>query len=289
MTDLTDDSASAEPVDVSVDEATALLSGEPEQQSEEAALEGEQAEGEAEDDGLIDWEDEDGSVYRVPAKVREGLMLKADHTRKTMELAEVRKAAEARVESLNQREARQAEFAGHIAQLGVLNARLAPFSEVTDWASYIAQGGPEAHAHWAQYQALTTERDRFAQGLTQLVQQRMSEEQRETVELVEKGRAELAKHIKGYDAKTLDELVAFGTEYGFSPDEIRGAEADPKSIRILHLAQIGARALQAQQKTQQLAQGQKTQPVQTLRGAAGSKSPDKMSPSEMAKHLGYRG
>lgn len=287
MTDLTDDSASAEPVDARVDDDLDLTTGEPDQDEGDGSQEGQEGD-DGSDDGLIDWQDEDGSVYRVPAKVRDGLMLKADHTRKTMEVAELRKATEARASALQKTEARQVEFAGEIAQLGALNARLAPFAQVRDWPSYLRQGGAEAQAHWAEYQALTTERDRFAQGLTQKVQQRTADEQRETVELVNAGRAELAKHIKGYDSKTLDELVTFGSGYGFNPDDIRAAEADPKSIRVLHRLMVLERSHQQQQRTSTQAQAAQTAPVKTLRGGgAAARTPAQMSPGEMAKHLGY--
>lgn len=230
----------------------------------------------------------DGKAYRLPKELKDGYLRQADYTRKTQEVSEQRKAVESRQAELQVQQQRQMEFAGEIAKLGALNARLAPYEQVQDWPTFLRQGGAEAQAHYAEFQALQNERNAFAQSLGQKVQERAAEEQRETAKQIEAGRAELAKHIKGYGPDTLSKLETFAAPFGFSPEEIRQAESDPRSIRILHLAEIGHRALQAQQKTQQLAQGQNTKPVQTLRGAAGSKSPDKMSPSEMAKHLGYR-
>lgn len=286
MTDTTDDSASAEPVDARVDEAAApetddlpldLAEADPETPEEG---EQEQSPDAPEDDGLIDWTDDDGKTYRVPPKVRDGLMMKADHTRKTMELAEIRKSVEMQKQ-------RQVEFAAEIAQLGAIDARLAPYNGVQDWAMYLRTGGAEAQAHYAEFQAMKHEREAFVRQLGHKVQQQIANEQRESVELIEKGRAELAKHIKGYGPETLDKLTAFAAPFGFSPDEIRGAESDPRSIRILHLAEIGHRALEAQKKSKQLSQGQATKPIAPLRGGSGSKSPDSMNPAEMAKLLGY--
>lgn len=272
MTDvMTDDSASAEPVTMP-DESDALPQSLDEQDSEEVEVsdddEAESPEGE-EDDGLTDYTAPDGRTYRVPAEVKDGLMLKADHTRKTMALAEERKAVVAQQETVRRQQERQAEFAGQIAQLGAMNAKLEPFSQVQDWPSYLRQGGSAAQADYAEYQALTNQRDQFARNLGAQVQQRDAELQRETVEQIEAGRQEIAKHIKGYSPETLDKLTAFAAPFGFSPDEIRQAEADPRSIRILHLASLGQQALAAQKRTSAIAQGQKTKPVQTLRGAGG--------------------
>lgn len=228
-------------------------------------------------------------TYRIPKELAGELLMRSDYTRKTQEVAEIRKAVETRQEALQRTEQRQMEFAQDIANLGALNDRLAPYMKVTDWPTYLRTGGGEAQAHYAEFQALQRERDGFAQTLGQKVQQRTQDEQREAAKQIEEGRAELAKHIKGYGPDTLSKLETFAAPFGFSSEEIRQAEADPRSIRILHLAQIGHQALTAQKKTQQLAQGQQTKPIQTLRGGAGGggKPPERMSASEMARHLGY--
>ncbi len=274
MTDvMTDDSASAEPVNTPEYGDDALP------QTLDAQDDGDGIEVHDDDetelpdgdegDGLTDYTAADGKTYRVPAEVKDGLMLKADHTRKTMEVAEQRKALAARDTQIQQTAQRQSEFAGQIAQLGALNAQLAPFVQVQDWPSYIRQGGAAAQADYAEYQALTNQRDQFARNLGAQVQQRAADEQRETVEQIEAGRKEIAKHIRGFSPETLDKLTAFAAPFGFSPDEIRQAEADPRSIRILHLAHLGQQALAAQKRTSSIAQSQRTQPVNTLRGAGG--------------------
>lgn len=209
-------------------------------------------------------------TYRIPKELAGELLMQSDYTRKTQEVAEIRKAVETRQEALQRTEQRQMEFAQDIANLGALNDRLAPYMKVTDWPTYLRTGGGEAQAHYAEFQALQRERDGFAQTLGQKVQQRTQDEQRETAKLVEAGRAELAKQIKGYGPDTLNGLLKFAEErLGYSSQELQDAEADPRQIRALHLAQIGQQALQAQKKTQQLAQSQRTTPVQTLRGAGG--------------------
>lgn len=280
MTDvLTDDSALAEPVAMPADE-TDLNPATDDQDRVETDEEDDQ-ESDDEDDGLVEYEGSDGKTYRVPAEVKDGLMIKAEFTRKTQEMAEVRKAIAARDEAIQKTAQRQAEFANDIAQLGALNARIAPYAQVQDWPSYIRQGGAEAQAQFVEYQAMVNERDQFAHSLGQKVQQRTADEQRETVEAIEAGRKEIAKHIKDYSPAKLDELVAFAEPLGFSPDEIRQAEADPRSIRVLHLAAIGQQALTKQSTTQRLVQQQAVRPAAKVSGTApAAKSPERMSTDE---------
>jgi hypothetical protein len=287
MTDVTtnpgDGEAMPEVVDALTSENETLNPNEDNQDIEDG-LEGEEGEIAA----ALEEVEFEGQTYQVPKPIKDSLLRQADYTRKTQEVAEVRRQVEAARASVTQASQRQMVLAQDIAQLGALNDRLAPFQTVQDWPTYIRQGGAAAQADYAEFQALTSQRNAFAQQLGQKVQQIQHLEQQETAKQIEAGRAELAKHIQGYSPETLSKLETFAAPFGFSPDEIREAEADPRSIRILHLAYLGQQSLTAQQRTQQLALGQQTQPVPTLRGGvAGAKSPDRMGPAEMAKHLGY--
>ena len=257
--------------------------------NQDEAPEGEGDETETDPEAGFEEVEFEGETFKVPPKLKEGLLRQADYTKKTQALAEDRKVVEARHQAVEQTAQRQMEFAQDIANLGALNARLDPFTQVQDWPSYIRQGGAQAQADYAEYQALTHQRDRFANELGNRVQQRQADEQRETAKQIEDSRAELSKHIKGYSADTVSKLVPVGERYGFSSEEIRQAESDPRSIRVLHRLMMLEEALQKQTKASTLAQGQQTRPVQTLRGSGGQfqTDPNKMGPAEMAKFLGY--
>lgn len=212
----------------------------------------------------------DGEQFNVPKKLKEAFLRQSDYTKKTQEVAEQRKAIEAQAQSVQVTQRRQAEFAQDIANLGALNARLDPFNQVQDWPSYIRSGGAQAQADYAEYQALVHQRDQFANGLGQRIQQRQIEEQQETAKQIEQGRAEIAKHIPGYTADTVTKLADFGTAtYGFNRNFVLQAEADPGSIRALHDAFQWRQHLAQQKRTSTIAQGQQTAPVKTLRGSGG--------------------
>lgn len=257
------------------DDADLNLSGD-NQEHDDDANEGEDQENGDDDPDGEDEVDLDGDKLVVPKAVaaklkalQEGNLRQADYTRKTQEVAEERKAIVAQRETVQRTAAQQQEFVQDIAQLGALTARLDPYKVVTDWPTYLRTGGPEAQAHYAEYHALQNEHRSFAQSLQSKIQQREAEEQRETAKQIEAGRAEIAKHIKGYDTTALNKLADFGAQYGFSREEILQAEADPRSIRVLHEAAQWRQHLAQQKRTSTLAQAQKTKPVQTLRGAGG--------------------
>lgn len=232
----------------------------------------------------------EGETFKVPPKLKDGLLRQADYTKKTQAVAEKDREVTARQQAVEQTAQRQMEFAQDIANLGALNARLQPFAQVQDWPSYIRQGGAQAQADYAEYQALTHQRDRFASELGNKVQQRQQDEQRETAKQIEASRAELAKAIPGYSADTLSKLEAVAAPYGYSSEDIRQAESDPRSVRLLHRLMTLEAQVATQKLTSTIAQGQATKPVQTLRGSAGrfQAAPERMGPAEMAKHLGYR-
>lgn len=273
-----DGEAMPEVVDALASENEALESSETNQENES---------GEPNEDADLEEVEFEGEQFRLPKKLKDGLLRQADYTKKTQEVAEQRKSVEARQAEIQQIQERQTAFAQDIAQLGALNARLAPFAQVQDWPSYIRTGGPAAQADYAEYQALVHQRDQFANGLTQRIHDRDAEQQRAFATLVETGRAEIKKYIPDYSTEVANKLADFGGEYGFSRDEILQAESDPRSIRVLHDAMIGRQLREQQAKTQSIAIAQNTKPVQTLRGTAGGKAPDRMNPAEMAKLLGY--
>lgn len=295
MTDLNDQSGGGEAASEVVD---ALNLGESEgldpttdnQNEADAGAEEGEPDPNADPEAGFEEIDFEGETFKVPPKLKEGLLRQADYTKKTQEVAELRKATEVRAQTLEQTAQRQMEFAQDIAQLGALNGRLEPFNQVPDWPSYIRQGGAQAQADYAEYQALVHQRDRFANELGNKVQQKQAEEQRETAKQIEASRAELAKHIKGYTPEIVSKLVPVGERFGFSSEEIRQAESDPRSIRVLHRLMELEDALSKQKTASTIAQGQTTKPVPTIRGSGGrfQSAPERMGPAEMAKHLGYK-
>ena len=181
-----------------------------------------------------DWEtcevEVDGVLHEVPAALKGAFMMQADYTRKTQEVAELRKAVETERQRVQQ--AGTAEVAAR-AQLLALDEQIARFQRV-DWDAW-ENGDPfEAQKGWRQYQQLQQVRGQAASRLVILAQQRGIEEQRETATLIEQGRAELARDIRGWSDTLAASLLETGVrQYGFERAEIEEF-TDPRMVKVLH-------------------------------------------------------
>ena len=99
--------------------------------------------GQPEDDTEeVDW---DGTKYRIPKALKPGLLMQADYTRKTQELAEQRRHVEQHVQSLSQQAELQQATLEHRVNLRTVEQQLQQFSN-TDWSNYSAQYGADATA-----------------------------------------------------------------------------------------------------------------------------------------------
>jgi hypothetical protein len=172
----------------------------------------------------------EGVLHRVPAALKGAFMMQADYTRKTQEVAELRKAVEAERQQVHQ--AGAAEVAAR-AQLLAIDEQIARFQRV-DWDAW-ENGDPfEAQKGWRQYQQLQQARGQTAGRLMHLAQQRGLEEQRETVRLIEQGRSELARDIRGWSDTLAASLLETGVrQYGFDRAEIEEF-TDPRMVKVLH-------------------------------------------------------
>ena len=90
----------------------------------------------------VEW---DGKKYAVPKPLKAGLMMQADYTRKTQEVAEVRKALETRAAEIDQQAELHRETLTQRVQLEKLSDQLSQFQSL-DWDAFEAQYGTSAVA-----------------------------------------------------------------------------------------------------------------------------------------------
>jgi hypothetical protein len=200
----------------------------------------------------------DGVAHQVPKALKGAFMMQADYTRKTQEVAELRRAIEAERASIHQA---GAEEVGARAQLLAIDEQIARFQKV-DWDSWEQDDPFEAQKGWRQYQQLQQARGAAAGRLAHLTQQRGIERQRETARLIEEGRAELQRDIAGWSDALAAELLDTGVrKYGFDRGEIEEF-TDPRMVKVLHDAHR-FHLLEAQRK-----QARAVQAAQGVRPAA---------------------
>ena len=234
---------------------------ETEAKAQEAAEEGSNIEQEESEDAASGGLEEvivDGIAHQVPKALKGAFMMQADYTRKTMEMAELRRAIEAERAAIHQA---GAEEVGARAHLLAIDEQIARFQKV-DWDSWEQDDPFEAQKGWRQYQQLQQARGAAAGRLAGLAQQRGIERQRETARLIEEGRAELARDIKGWSDALAAELLETGVRtYGFDRGEIEEF-TDPRMVKVLHDAHR-FHLLEGQRK-----QAQAVQAAQGVRPAA---------------------
>lgn len=214
----------------------------------------------------VEWE---GKKARIPPEFKAALLRTQDYTVKTQELAETRRALEARDTSL----AQQAEA---IEALRVDHGRVASLEErVAEFAKLPWDDLREADKDT--YRDLRDEyaeaKDKLATAKTELSTKadglRLERERATATALQETGK-ELAKSIKGWSPQVAQQIVEHATtKYGVDLQEMREL-ADPRIWRALHdgmTAQAELAALKAKQtKAQGHQAAQSTTPAAKVGG-----------------------
>ena len=234
------------------DEPEVIENASTEAQPEALAPEQPESEGD-EEEGQIETEEVEfnGKVYAVPKELAPNLMMQSDYTRKTQEVAELRKETEAERASWRQQaQIREALFEER-AELHQIDKRLNAYRN-TNWQQWQVQDPNGYQAAMAEYTQL---RD-YKEGLNGRIQGReaelASQFEQSTVARLNKAVEALSKPDPklGWDGKfdtpKREQLASFGKELGFSEEELAGTD-HPLMIKTLQLAKIGYEALKKQQ------------------------------------------
>ena len=188
-----------------------------------------EAEAEAEE---VEEIERDGKKYKIPVALKAELMMQADYTRKTQELAAERKAIAEQRSMVEQ--AGEAELNAYAA-VRSMDQQLANYRKV-DWDRWEDDDPFGAQKAWRQFQTLEDQRGHAAALLSRSKNERDLQKQQETAKRMEEGRAELDRAIPGWSTGTAAKLVDFaGKTFGFTPDELDDIH-DPRIAKVLYAA-----------------------------------------------------
>jgi hypothetical protein len=172
----------------------------------------------------------DGKAYKVPAALKDELLMHADYTRKTQEVAELRKSVEATLQQVSQ--VTQLEQQAAIA-IGTIDAQIADFNTI-DWDAWEDTDPIAAQRAWRQFGQLKESRGAALNQYQQAQQQRTFVQQQETAKLLEQGQRELAASIPQWGPEKATALLTHANKtYGFAPEELNGI-TDPRMIKVLN-------------------------------------------------------
>jgi hypothetical protein len=226
----------------------------------------------------------EGKRYKLPKEIAPALLRQADYTKKTQEVAELRRAHEAEKTRLAE-EARafQEDRIEHV-QAYTLHQQLEQFKQV-NWGQLEQDDPLQAQNLFRQYTMLRDAQRDVLGKLQSKQMQRQSQSAAEQAKLRDQTRSELAKAIPNWSPKAEQDLTDYAIKHGYKAEEVKAAlDSDARPFRFLHKAflydQLVAKQAQAA-KAQNPAEPVK--PVGGNRAAPPIGLSDRLSTAEWVK------
>lgn len=228
----------------------------------------------------------EGKAYKVPAALKDEFLMHADYTRKTQEVAELRKSVEATLQQVQQ--VTQAEIQT-AAAISAIDAQIADFNTI-DWDAWEETDPVAAQRAWRQFGQLKESRGTAYNEYLQAQQQRTLLTQQETARLIEQGQRELAAAIPEWGPEKAQALLTHANKtYGFAPEELNGI-TDPRMIKVLNDAYQFRAASKQQQAVKKVETQQAIKPAAKV--TTGKTAPrgldDRLSAEEWARQFTAR-
>jgi hypothetical protein len=181
--------------------------------------------------------DFDGEKYKVPKKIKDSLLMQADYTRKTQDVARQREAIEARAaEVAREAEARKG-LEKEIGRLTLIEEQLGQYQNV-DWAALRAANPEQASNHFQDYTLLRDQRDKLAAKLERDVTERSQKTQQDFAKRYAETNEVLARDIKGWNQELADKLRSFAIASGVSPEQLPQLATNAPMVKLLHQAYL---------------------------------------------------
>lgn len=231
----------------------------------------------------------DGQKYKLPKALKPLLLMQADYTKKTQELAETRRTADAEIASKREAAAAEAqtllsEVQAEVGKVHVLKTNLDAFEKV-DWdaawaeaeaAENPARASAEVSKAWNQYQRLQGDLKAAESALeTKKTELQKSAEQGLATRMQEVG-VTLAREIPGFNQEVAAKIMETGKELGLDVSDFATMD-DPRAWKGLHalhsarqeIADLKAKLGQKAKATDHVA-AQTTTPAKTVTGKTGA-------------------
>lgn len=220
----------------------------------ESEIEGESEEAlEGQSEEELEEIEEDGKKAKIPAWLKPKLMMQADYTKKTQEVAEQRKAWESKVQTLAEREQ---SFRADVEEYASLVALDKSIQQYEAYIGQLRQQGQSdaAQKHWMDLMEMRNAAGRLANGLQQKQQARQVEAEREHANRVKDRDAALARDIQGFTPALMSKIEQYAVTDGYTPEEAQSL-IDPRYVKTLNKARLWdeyqAKAKQAAAKAKQ--------------------------------------
>lgn len=221
-----------------------------EQTADVEEIEGQEASDQADTEGddleEVEW---DGIKARVPPAIKAGLMRTADYTRKTQEVAEERKALEAKAQTVAQQAEEAEALKADYGKVHALDLQVKAF-EAINWDELDREAAAsedpisaqaEINKLERQYRRLVADRDGAQKELDGKVSERRLQSEREAATATQETFRQLSDPktgIKGWGQAKAEALVDIAKSEGVTVEEIKQADARTwKLLDRLHRAE----------------------------------------------------
>jgi len=219
--------------------------------------------------------DVDGIKLKVPKsqaeKLRAGVLMQADYTRKTQELADNRRAFDTERQQIYQ--STQEEL-NAFAETQSIGKQLAAYQN-TNWQAWTQTDPFEAQEHFMHFQQLKDAYQGATNKLAFLSNQRQAAAQQETATRIGEGRQVLEREI-GWNEPLKAKLTDYALSRGLSRDDLSDLEANPAAAKILHDAWQYSQTSRNTAAANKHIAAQQVQPAAKAGGGSTSVAPGKL-------------
>lgn len=222
----------------------------------------------------------EGEKYKVPAKLKDALLRQSDYTRKTQEVAEIRRQAEVEKQQI----AQEREFIQHnlkdVATVTALDQQIAQYQGV-NWDQLTESDPVQAMKLERQLRNLQSQREQAASAVTQRQAHFVQVQQQEAARQLQEGQRVLQREIPGWNESLARELVDYGLKRGYAPEVLQNIR-NPQFVIDLHNSYQFTKLREKATQKPKVVQEKPVTRIQATKATA-TKDPDSMSAEEWAK------
>ena len=186
-----------------------------------------------------------GKKHKIPADLKDGFLMQSDYTRKTQEVAEMRKTVEARQAEAEEQFNVSQEVLEVRTALMLHDNQLEQYQKL-DWEKYEEEDFIGAQSAWRKFQQLKEARANIVGYLTEKQTQRSAQAEQETANRLRETREFAERDIKGWSPELDNKITEFAVNgLGVGIDVLKSA-LNPTLYKTFYLAYLGQQTLAKQ-------------------------------------------
>jgi hypothetical protein len=174
----------------------------------------------------------EGKRYKVPTELKEALLRQSDYTRKTQEVAEMRRTVEQQAQLFQQQQQVFASNFDKAAELKEIQNRLSQFDQI-DWQTLSDQDPVQAQKLFIARQNLERQASAKSQEFQQSTRQYQQLIKQTRDQQLQVAAKELMQILPEYNANLAEKIRSSTKSYGYSEGELANV-TDPRLVKVLH-------------------------------------------------------